>query len=270
MPLLPDIAPVRAVRGLIYGMEEGFVGKTDANEKFSDGKWENDPEKKSKAGRFASENLGLLGSAEKGEKVGRWAGAIAAATVAGSFLFTAYLPAALAAGVVAGFFPVLMCGVLTAAAAWFAADLGAFVGRNVAKPFGAVAGMAVGSVVGTFNAIFKRGAFKEAAAPDAPAAGADAQAGVAQEAAPPQDLPAPAQQPAPQPMAHNHGQSTDIQALTRALQQAGASGAARPDLLLPAGTPYQGPGQSAEGQHVANLRAQQEQAAARPQAPVRG
>ena len=160
MPGISNLLPFRALRGLFGGMEDGFRGKMDENEHFKDGKWANDPTKKSKAGRFLSEWSGVRGSHEKGQKIGKWGGAFAAGGLMAHFLVTTAM-----VGVGFAAWPIFSGMLLVGATAWLAGNIGAVLGRNIGMISGGLFGAIGGAVVGAYNGIFKRGAFHEPKAP---------------------------------------------------------------------------------------------------------
>lgn len=205
-----DTLPFRAVRGAFGGLEDGLRGRVDTNEKFIDGYRENDPTKKSKAGQFASDYMGVRGGSETGKTVGKWVGGLGSA-VFGAHLFLGVA----AAGAFAGLWPLIAVGLLTAATAFVGAGVGAFVGKYAGGALGAVGGAITGSAVGLYNGIFRRGSFEKGKEPEVPepmiTPQPDVEALKAQAAAQQQ---APQQQAAPA--------ASQAQNLNRAVQQANA------------------------------------------------
>lgn len=173
MAEIKNLLPIRAVRGLFGGAADGFHGKVDANEHFSDGAWENDPEKKSRAGRFLSEYAGVHGGYEKGNGAGKWVGAIGCALLAATF----FIPFAIG---LAGIFPFFAAAVAIGCSAWLGANLGAVAGRSLSSVSGGIIGTIGGALVGTYNAVFNRGAYLD---PEAAQRKADKQAQKAAEKA---------------------------------------------------------------------------------------
>lgn len=149
-------APFTAVTGALGGMSDGLRGKVDENEKFSDGKWEDDPLKKSRGGRFLSEYAGVRGGEKVGKQVGGWGVAAGAAYMTGSFL-AAFIGAA---GLV-GAFPIFAAGVLVVAAAAAGGLIGSWAGKHVGRVVGGVVGAAGGAAVGAYSGAFGRGYYKD-------------------------------------------------------------------------------------------------------------
>lgn len=149
-------APFAAALGALGGMSDGIRGKVDENEKFSDGKWEDDPLKKSRGGRFFSEYAGVRGGEKVGKQVGGWGVAAGAAYMTGSFL-AAFIGAA---GLV-GAFPIFAAGVLVVAAAAAGGLVGSWAGKHVGRVVGAAIGGVGGSAVGAYSATFRRGYYKD-------------------------------------------------------------------------------------------------------------
>ncbi|MBM3617606.1 MAG: hypothetical protein FJX23_03580, partial [Alphaproteobacteria bacterium] len=149
-------APVAAVMGALGGMSDGLRGKVDENEKFSDGKWENDPLKKSRGGRFLSEYAGVRGGEKVGKQVGGWGVAAGAAYMTGSFL-AAFIGAA---GLV-GAFPIFAAGVLVVGAAAAGGLIGSWAGKHVGRVVGGVIGAVGGAAVGAYSGAFRRGYYKD-------------------------------------------------------------------------------------------------------------
>lgn len=208
-----DTLPFRAIRGAFGGFEDGLRGRVDTNEKFIDGYREDDPTKKSKAGQFASDYMGVRGGSETGKTVGKWVGGLGSAVFGAHF----FLGVA-AAGAFAGLWPLIAVGLLTAATTFAGAGIGAYVGKYAGGALGAVGGAITGSVVGLYNGIFRRGSFEKGKEPEPPAPmitpQPDVEALKAQAAAQQQSPQQPQQQGSPAP--------SKAQNLNRAVQQANA------------------------------------------------
>lgn len=147
-------------------------GKIDENQKFSDGYREDITSKKSKAGQFASDYMGIRGGAEVGQTIGRWGGAIAG----GAFALKVLMGAA-GAAVLGGVWPLIAIPLLTVTAAVVGGAVCGVAGKYAGGAVGMIAGGITGAAVGLYNGLFRRGAYakeKEEQAPlplkEAPAA----------------------------------------------------------------------------------------------------
>lgn len=195
-----DTLPFRMIRGTWMGFEDGLRGRVDKNEKFIDGKRENDPSKKSTAGAFLSDRAGIMGGSETGKTIGKWVGGI------GTGFFTAHLMAGIiTAGALTGLWPIFAAAMMTIGAGIVGAAVCGFAGKYAGGVLGAVAGGIAGAFVGLYNGVFRRGPYAKAKEPEK-------QPFVPQAPEPPVAEPSP-QQPCA-------GKTADI---ARAIQQADAA-----------------------------------------------
>lgn len=135
------------------GLSDGYRGHIDSNQRFSDGYRENDPEKKSAAGRILSDYSGVRGGEQVGKAIGKWGGGLAIGLTVAFFSLGFMLTGGVLAFAV-GAVGATVAGVLGGTAC-------SMIGGPVGKVLGGVTGAVLGSVTGAFNAVFRRGYFEQ-------------------------------------------------------------------------------------------------------------